>query len=61
MIGNRYGFQPFPAQITAVEFEEYLRICKEEEIEKKEILSEWFWKDENKQPPEYVLQVLPYF
>ena len=56
-MGNRYGFQPFPAKIGYEEFENLLKVAEETNEEGSELLSEWFMKDENVVPPEYILQV----
>ena len=57
LLGNRYGFQPFPAKIGYEEFELLLHLAEELELEGCNLLTEWFIKDENAVPPEYVLQV----
>lgn len=57
LLGNRYGYQPFPAKIGYEEFEELLKIVDETCKEDGSLLRDWFVKDENNVPPEYVLQV----
>ncbi len=57
-MGNRYGYQPFPSRIGQEEFELLLRIAEESDEPGAQLLKDWFIKDENMVPPEYILQVL---
>lgn len=57
LLGNRYGYRPFPARINVDEFELLLDISIELNLAGHEILREWFKKDENNIPSEYILQV----
>ena len=57
MLGNRYGFQPFPSTITAAEFEHFITISEELQLGNRLLLCEWFYRDDNAVDPEYVLQV----
>lgn len=57
LLGNRYGYQCFPAKVAADEFEIMLAIASESKPEYAELLSSWFWRDENAIPAQYVLQV----
>ena len=65
MLGNRYGFQPFPVKINSEEFEHFLSIAKEMDLPDLNLLHEWFLRDNNALLPEYLLQPigikLPYF
>ena len=62
-LGQKYGYRPFPAKIVAAEFETVLEAVSESK--NKEVLSRWFYRDENSVPPVYVLQPitvhLPHF
>ncbi|EDO31117.1 predicted protein, partial [Nematostella vectensis] len=67
-LGNKYGYRPVPYKINAEEFESLVDIAREVENVKKEevdLLLEWFLKNENALPAEYVLQPvtakLPYY
>ena len=57
MLGNRYGFQPFPAVIEASEFELFKEVSSGLESCHMALVAEWFLLDENAVPPHYVLQV----
>jgi WD40 repeat protein/Cdc6-like AAA superfamily ATPase len=53
LLGDRYGWYPPPPQIPAIDFIQILeRLAKEDQ----ELINEWYRKDENAIPPEYVLQ-----
>ena len=55
LLGDRYGWQGFPPRIEATEFFTLL-----EEVEDEsdlQLLHDWFKRDDNAVPPEYVLQV----
>lgn len=53
LLGDRYGWCPPPPQIPVFEFEQILERLKEED---RGLLIEWYRKDENAVPPEYILQ-----
>ena len=57
MVGNRYGFQPLPPEIEAVEFELLVNIAEELQLEHRELLQQWYEKDDNALPAVYALQV----
>ena len=57
LLGDRYGYRPFPTKIPVVEFEILRTVAEEMNKEHKTLLQEWFWKDENAVPPDYILQV----
>lgn len=53
LLGQKYGYRPFPPEIEATEFEELrLRSNTDDRI----LLDRWFKKDTNNIPPLYVLQ-----
>jgi AcrR family transcriptional regulator len=60
LLGDRYGWRPPPPQIEAEEFEAILRhVSEEEKTELVAAKSEdpgWYLRDENADPPEYVLK-----
>lgn len=55
MIGDRYGFRPFPSSIAASEFEVLVAAVKEDEDVA--VLREWYQLDENAVPAYYGLRV----
>ncbi len=57
LLGNRYGYQPFPARIAVSEFETLRLIAEDAALPGAELLTDWFVKDDNVVPPEYILQV----
>ena len=56
-LGNRYGHRPFPAIIAGHEFETFLSIAKEHGLQGLDTLQEWYLRDDNAVPHNYVLQV----
>ena len=46
LLGDKYGYRPFPCKINAIEFEMLLEIARETYDEKEHValLSEWYWK-----------------
>ncbi|XP_068761739.1 NACHT domain- and WD repeat-containing protein 1-like [Montipora capricornis] len=58
LLGNKYGYRPFPYKIKATEFEILVQVARETYDQPKHIdsLLEWYWKDTNSIPTEYVLQ-----
>ncbi len=57
LLGNRYGYQPFPSKIEASEFDTLQSIAEESQLAGYGLLCDWFLKDSNNIPAEYVLQV----
>ena len=55
LLGNRYGYRPIPRLIPEKEFQLLLSKMAED-MEGMELLTKWFWKDENSIPSVYVLQ-----
>ena len=53
LLGDRYGWEPIPAEIVSTEFEELLNVAT---LEEKETLNEWYLEDNNASPPEYYLK-----
>lgn len=53
MLGQKYGYRPFPPEIEAREFEE-LRLWSN--TDERLLLDKWFKKDTNNIPSVYVLQ-----
>jgi hypothetical protein len=58
MLGNRYGYRPFPTNIAGQEFEVCLKVAEENKFADLDLLLEWYSRDDNAVPPHYVLQVL---
>ncbi len=46
LIGDRYGYRPFPSQIPSKEFELFIKLASSEDIDTT-ILSTWYKIDEN--------------
>ena len=53
-LGQKYGYRPFPTKIAAIEFESLLATVDNNDDH--ELLTKWFWKDDNAVPPQYLLQ-----
>ncbi len=53
LIGDRYGWQPIPATISATEMGQIMELLTTDE---NELLVKWYKKDENAVPAEYILQ-----
>ena len=51
--GNRYGFRPIPTEMSMEEFNVLLKNC-----DNKNLLNTWYKKDDNNEPPLYILQVI---
>ncbi|KAJ7373573.1 hypothetical protein OS493_011178 [Desmophyllum pertusum] len=62
LLGDKYGYRPFPYKIKATEFEILLEVAREtyDHAEHIDSLLEWYWKDTNAIPAEYVLQPVTY-
>lgn len=54
LLGDRYGWQPLPAEIEAEEFEKTVGLVKDDEA--KDLLGQWYKRDDNNLPPVYCLQ-----
>lgn len=54
MLGQKYGFCPFPPKISISEFEALTAAI--EDTDDKDLIEEWFKRDDNAVPPEYLLQ-----
>ena len=57
-LGDRYGFQPIPVEMDAEEFELLFDEAIKSDVVNRELLKEWYRKDDNAVPPIYALQVL---
>ena len=58
-LGQKYGYRPFPATIAAAEFEKLLgAIDTKEDLQ---LLTHWFWRDDNVAPAQYLLQPVTSF
>ncbi|XP_078369383.1 uncharacterized protein LOC144653297 [Oculina patagonica] len=56
-LGQKYGYRPFPAQISASEFEKLLgAVDNKDDLQ---LLKHWFWRDDNSVPAQYLLQPIP--
>ncbi len=53
LLGDRYGWRPLPYEIPAGEFEQIISLVTKEE---KELLEQWYRRDDNTVPPVYLLQ-----
>lgn len=54
LLGDRYGWHPLPHEIQADEFEQILENIQN--TDDKELLTRWYWRDDNAVPPVYCLQ-----
>ncbi len=54
LLGQRYGWLPIPPYIRANEFENL--VTQITDADKKELLKQWYRRDDNAVPAEYVLQ-----
>ena len=52
LLGQRYGWRPPPPQVPADVFERMLQVVSEGE---RELLGQWYCRDDNSVPPEYIL------
>lgn len=62
-MGQKYGYRPFPVEISAAEFEKLLgAIDNQDDLQ---LLKNWFWRDDNAIPAQYLLQpitsLLPHY
>ena len=55
LLGNRYGYRPFPSKIPATEFFTFTELATTHKIDVS-ALSSWFRCDNNAIPPVYQLQ-----
>lgn len=53
LLGEKYGWQPIPEIIPGEEMDAILRVLQEDE---KNLITRWYWRDDNAIPSEYVLQ-----
>ena len=53
LLGDRYGWQPIPSEIPADEFMQVIPLVTNEE---KDLLGQWYRRDDNAAPPVYCLQ-----
>ena len=53
-LGQKYGHSPLPAKISTREFEKLSRAV--DDPDDKDLLLQWYKKDDNAVPSEYVLQ-----
>ena len=59
LVGQRYGERPLPAAIVATDFDlirATLRRHRNRETRDAWLLDQWYSKDENAVPPQYLLQ-----
>ncbi|MCB2231719.1 tetratricopeptide repeat protein [bacterium] len=54
LMGNRYGWQPLPEEISEDEFNQLHRVALPDR--ERTILGEWYNRDDNALPPVYILQ-----
>lgn len=54
LLGDRYGWQPVPAEISAAELEEIAR--RVSDPEHRALLQQWYRRDDNAVPPAYCLR-----
>ncbi|XP_050392068.1 NACHT and WD repeat domain-containing protein 2 [Patella vulgata] len=64
-VSHRYGGRPLATELQIEQFETIKAEVKTLGLKHGELLDKWFWKDDNNQPPLYILQPvrrhLPYF
>ncbi len=53
LLGDRYGWEPLPANVEATEFEALLAAV--DDATERELLERWYRRDANAVPPEFVL------
>lgn len=62
-MGQKYGYRPFPVNISASEFEKLLGTVENQDDVA--LLKHWFWLDDNAVPAQYLLQpitsLLPHY
>ena len=62
-MGQKYGYRPFPVNISAREFEKLLDAVENQDDVA--LLKHWFWRDDNSVPAQYMLQpitsLLPHY
>ena len=62
-MGQKYGYRPFPVEISAAEFEKLLGAV--DNVDDLKLLKNWFWRDDNAIPARYLLQpvtsLLPHY
>ena len=62
-MGQKYGYRPFPVKIVASEFEKLLGAVENKDDQ--QLLTNWFWRDDNTVPAQYLLQpitsLLPHY
>jgi len=56
LVGDRYGYRPFPACIDSAEFETLMSV-KGLAVGDVDVVKEWYRPDDNSIPPSYLLQV----
>ena len=56
-MGDRYGFRPIPPEIEATEFELLRGIADDLKLEGRVTMDTWYRRDDNADPPVYILQV----
>jgi WD40 repeat protein len=56
LLGNRYGSTPLPEEIDALEFERIRTFAKNEMPEVQSLLERWYDRDDNADPPNYLLR-----
>jgi hypothetical protein len=53
LLGDRYGWRPLPARIEAQEFN---KICDQAPNEGLRLIDQWYERDDNAEPPEFLLK-----
>ncbi len=56
MLGSRYGWRPLPPRIPA---DEFLALLAPLSGEGQDVIQRWYRRDDNAQPPNYLLQPIP--
>jgi WD40 repeat protein len=56
LLGNRYGWCPLPEAISAGEFEQINRYAQDHQLEHRSLLTAWYSRDDNADPPVYFLR-----
>ncbi len=57
LLGDRYGFRPIPSSVPAGEFEALLSMADQLDLGGRDLLPQWYCRDDNALPAQYILQV----
>ena len=57
LLGDRYGYRPLPASLPREEFVLLRRLAREQCLPGTVTMDTWYLRDDNADPPVYLLQV----